>query len=297
MVPVIVNGPAVRVVAHRNATYNAAVTILRRVPAEEPFPVEIANPPTPSLNDFLLRRVHSLTGVVPIGTFLVLHLCANAMILLSRSGEDRFQAAVDRIHALGVFLVPAEILFILIPITFHAVLGVMIWWESEPNIHLYPFWCNWRYTLQRMTGLVVMVFILVHLWHMHWAGRVVPGGAGAMFEPEQASATAAWAMQYHRWWSIPVYAIGILASCYHFGTGLWTFLITWGVTVGRRAQYRAGVVCAVIGTALGLLGLMAQVGMLIYPNAAPRQPAPAAGVEAAWSQPSEVGRYLWPSNG
>lgn len=259
--------------------------------------MESTKPQTPSLNDFLLRRIHSLTGVIPIGVFLVFHLCANSMILLSSAGADRFQSAVDRIHALGVFLKPVEILFIFVPITFHAILGVMIWRESKPNVHLYPFWCNWRYTLQRITGVVVLVFILVHLWHMHWLGRIVPGDVGALFEPEQASATAAWAIQYHRWWSIPAYSIGIIASCYHFGTGLWTFLITWGITVGRQAQYRAGVVCAVIGALLGIIGLSAQVGMLVYPNAAPRQPLPTTAMEAVWSQPSEIGQHVWQTNG
>lgn len=287
----------IEVVACRRATYNVRVTILRRVPAEEPFPVESTQPLTPSRNDFLLRRVHSLTGVIPIGAFLVMHLCTNSMIVLSSTEVDRFQAAVDRIHSLGVFLIPAEILFIFIPIAFHAALGVMIWRESKPNVHLYPFWCNWRYTLQRVTGVIVLVFILVHLWHMHWLGRVVPGGVGAMFEPQQASATAAWAIQYHRWWSIPVYSIGIIASCYHLGTGLWTFLITWGITVGRQAQFRAGVVCAVIGTILGLIGLIAQMGMLAYPNAAPRQPPPATAVQAAWIPPTEIGQHVWRSNG
>ncbi|HOW72741.1 MAG TPA: succinate dehydrogenase [Phycisphaerae bacterium] len=259
--------------------------------------MDTTKPQTPNLNEFLLRRLHSLTGVVPIGTFLVFHLCVNSMIVLSSGGTDRFQAAVNRIHALGVFLVPAEILFIFLPLAFHAALGVTIWRESKPNVHFYPFWCNWRYTLQRITGLIVLVFILVHLWHVHWLGEIVPGGAGAMFEPEQASATAAWAIQYHRWWSIPVYSIGIIASCYHFGTGLWTFLITWGITVGRQAQYRAGLVCAVIGTILGLIGLTAQMGMLAYPNAAPRQPAPATAMDAAWNQSGEVGQHVWRSNG
>ena len=57
------------------------------------------------------------------------------------------------------------------------------------------------------------------------------------------------------WWTGPVYALGVLCSVYHLANGIWTFLITWGITVGPQSQARSGYVCAVIGIALGLLGL------------------------------------------
>ncbi len=231
--------------------------------------------------DFFLRRLHSLTGLVPIGAFLVMHLTVNSLVAFSGGDRDYYQEAVHRLHALGPFLVPAEIFFIFLPILFHGLLGLKIWRESQPNIRNYPYWCNFRYTLQRITGVIVFVFIAVHLWHMHWLGEFVPGTSGALFDPDKASATAAYAMQTHKWWTVPVYTVGIVCSCYHFATGLWTFMITWGITVGGRAQDRMGWICAGIGVLVAIAGLTSQFGLLRWRNPEPRT----GEIRAAWIAP------------
>lgn len=220
-------------------------------------------------NDFLLRRLHSLTGVVPIGAFLVMHLTVNSTMAFNFDSTDYYQRAVERLHALEPFLVPVEVVFIFLPILFHGLLGLKIWRESRANVRNYPYWCNVRYTLQRITGVIVFVFIAVHLWHMHWLGAYVPGTHGALFDPHHATATTAYALQSGAWWTVPVYAVGIACSCYHFATGLWTFMITWGITVGARAQDRMGYVCAAIGVFVGLLGMVALVSGTRWPHAAP----------------------------
>jgi succinate dehydrogenase / fumarate reductase cytochrome b subunit len=197
---------------------------------------------------FLLRKLHSLSGVVPIGTFLIVHLLTNASVL---AGARTFQSRVDMIHALRPFLVPVEFAFIFVPIGFHAALGVKIWWTSKSNVRLYPEWANFRYTVQRVTGIVALVFIVFHIWHMHWLGHPLGGG---WFVPEDAAYTAGAAIQRHEWiWML--YAVGILAAVYHFANGLWTFLISWGITIGEKAQRKAGYICAVIGITLGGVGL------------------------------------------
>ncbi len=201
---------------------------------------------------FLLRKLHSLTGVVPVGVFLVMHLATNASVV---GGAEAFQRNVDRIHSLEPFLLPAEVFGIFLPILFHATLGVQIWRTGRSNLRYYPYADNIRYTLQRVTGLVTIVFILCHLWHMHWLGKPLGGGA---FNPERphAAYTAAVAMQ-RSWWYAPMYTVGIVCSCYHFANGLWTFLISWGITIGPNAQRKAGYVCAAIGLTVCSLGLAA----------------------------------------
>jgi succinate dehydrogenase / fumarate reductase, cytochrome b subunit len=230
-------------------------------------------------NQFLLRRLQSLTGIIPIGAFVVLHLLSNLMVYFNEPGYDYFQEQVNRIHALGPLLVTTEILFIFLPIAFHAAIGIKIWLEGKPNSIHYPYWGNVRYTLQRITGVVALIFIIVHVWHMHWLGGRFGGG---MFDPNDASATAAWALQAHRSWAQPLYVVGVLAVVFHFANGIWTFLITWGITVGRQAQRKSGYVCAIFGIGLAVVGLFALRGFMIHPD--PRPPetpyvAPGEGVE------------------
>ncbi|MNN74886.1 Succinate dehydrogenase cytochrome b558 subunit [compost metagenome] len=57
---------------------------------------------------------------------------------------------------------------------------------------------------------------------------------------------------------LAVYVIGVVAACFHFSNGLWSFLISWGVTVGPRSQKVSSVLCLglfVIVTSMFLLSL------------------------------------------
>ena len=76
-----------------------------------------------SRHQFLIFRLFSLAGLVPVGGYLVVHLLTNATIL---NGPGAFQTQVDRIHSLGVILPLVEWTFIFIPILFHAVVGWLI---------------------------------------------------------------------------------------------------------------------------------------------------------------------------
>jgi succinate dehydrogenase / fumarate reductase cytochrome b subunit len=198
---------------------------------------------------FLIRRLHSLSGIIPVGVFLGIHLSVNAAIM---AGPQAFQFGVNQIHNLGKLgvLEVVEVVFILIPIAFHAIIGIQIWLTSQPNVLAYQYGGGVRYALQRWTGIIALVFILVHLWQMQWLGA--PFG-GNLFDAEDAARSTVAAMA--PWWTTPVYAVGVLCSVYHLANGIWTFLITWGITIGPRSQRLSGYVCLVIGLALGLLGM------------------------------------------
>jgi len=200
---------------------------------------------------FLIRRLHSLTGIIPVGVFLCVHLSVNASIL---AGASAFQFAVDQIHhmnKLGI-LKAVEVCFIFVPIAFHAILGVVIWLSGRSNALAYRHGDNIRYALQRWTGLVVLVFILVHLWHVHW---IIPGGVE--FDAHKAAESTVAAMA--RWWTGPVYAVGVLCAVFHLANGIWTFLITWGITIGPRSQTISKRVCTVIGVVLLVFGMGALI--------------------------------------
>src|SRR3954463_12839641 len=52
-------------------------------------------------HEFLLRRLHSLSGLIPVGAYMVVHLLTNASVL---GGPASFQDQVDTIHRLGPIL-------------------------------------------------------------------------------------------------------------------------------------------------------------------------------------------------
>jgi succinate dehydrogenase / fumarate reductase, cytochrome b subunit len=193
---------------------------------------------------------------------MVVHLLTNATVLNS---VNLFQDMVYNIHSLGVVLPIVEWTFIFIPILFHAILGVVIIRGGLPNHNSYRYTNNYRYTLQRATGMIAFAFILWHVFHMHgwfhfpaWLEMVESLG-GAQFRPYNAASTAGAALQ-----GLVVqilYAVGILASVFHLANGIWTMGITWGVWVTPAAQKWANYACGGFGVGLAVIGLSALFGM------------------------------------
>lgn len=204
-------------------------------------------------HQFLIYRLFSLSGLVPVGAFLAVHLATNASVL---AGPEVFQSRVDMIHSLGPLLPAVELLFIFLPILFHAAVGFVIVAGGLPNVGSYPYVGNLRYTLQRATGMIAFAFIVWHVWQLHVIGRPFGGGA---FDPHQASSTAATAIR-------PIlvsilYAIGVLSAVFHFANGLWTLGITWGVWTSPAAMRRANWLSVIVGGLLAIAGLGGLVGI------------------------------------
>jgi succinate dehydrogenase / fumarate reductase cytochrome b subunit len=214
-------------------------------------------------HEFLIRRLHSLSGLLPVGGFIIIHLVTNSSIL---AGPARFQSAVDQIHSLGPILPLVEWGFIFLPIIFHAVVGVAIIRSGLSNTDAYPLAGNIRYRLQRVSAWIALIFIFYHVFHMHgwihsswWLANVAEPLGGAKFNPEHASSSAAAAFS-----SILIivgYGIGILATVYHLANGLWTMGITWGLWITPQAQRRADYICSGFGILLAVVGLAALTGM------------------------------------
>ncbi len=223
------------------------------------------NPQTSFLvrHEFLLRRLHSLSGLIPVGAYMVIHLMVNASVLES---AGVFQDKVYLIHSLGKLLPVVEWTFIFIPILFHGLFGLVIIKGGLPNTSQYPYQANLRYSLQRASGVVAFFFIMWHVFHMHgwihaswWIDGVAAAWGGAQFKPYNAASTAGMALQSGL--VIVGYSIGVLACVFHLANGIWTMGITWGVWTSAAAQQRASRVCTVFGVALAVVGLSAIYGM------------------------------------
>src|ERR1700761_5564534 len=107
-------------------------------------------------NSFLLRKLHSLSGIVPIGAFLVEHLLSNVEAI---KGPAAYTAQVKFLNSLPLVRV-LEWAFIFIPLLYHALYGVYIAVRGKSNVVYYSWAGNWMYTVQRWTGYIAFAYII-----------------------------------------------------------------------------------------------------------------------------------------
>jgi succinate dehydrogenase / fumarate reductase cytochrome b subunit len=211
-------------------------------------------------HEFAIRRIHSLLGIVPLGLYMTVHLATNASLL---NGTETFQRAVFMIHSPGKLLPLIEWGLIFTPLIFHAVIGVWIAKSGKSNSSQYHFRSNKRYTWQRWTGFIALVYLFFHILHLHgwfhielWLRAIQPLGF-AQFRPYNAASSLVEAM--HEWGIVwpAFYLVGVLACVYHLANGLWTAGITWGLWISPSAQARASKLCTAIGILLAIVGTSA----------------------------------------
>src|SRR5262249_11977686 len=58
------------------------------------------------------------------------------------------------------------------------------------------------------------------------------------------------------------YLIGVSLLVFHFANGLWTWAITWGLTLSKAAQKRWGYACAGLGACLMVLAWAGVIGFM-----------------------------------
>jgi succinate dehydrogenase / fumarate reductase, cytochrome b subunit len=197
---------------------------------------------------FLIRRLHSLTGLV-FGGYLIVHLLVNATI----ARGDEYQVQVDKIHSLP-FLPVIEWTFIYLPILFHTVYGIWITFTGQPNIDRYGYTKNYFYVAQRISAFIIVVFMLLHVLSLKY-GML---GTNYAFSPHHALDSVGQHLD-HAWLTWLIYPIGILASCYHLANGFWTAAITWGLTISASAQKRWGYACAGLFAVTFIAGMTALI--------------------------------------
>ena len=207
-------------------------------------------------HSFLLRRLHSLSGIVPIGAFLIEHFVSNAY---ATNGPHAYAMQVKFLNSLP-FVPFLEWSGIYLPILYHALYGIYIWWRGESNVIVYPWQGNWMYTAQRWTGIVAFAYIIQHVYHLRFSGpRLLeyPGSAFGKVQQELANP-----------WMLAFYVIAIVCASWHFAYGIWLFCAKWGITQGGRARRRSGVACVAIGLLFVVVGLVTVKAFV-----APRDPA------------------------
>jgi len=205
---------------------------------------------------FVLRKLHQLTGIMPLGIFLLEHFYTNSKAL---AGQADFNNAVKDLQSIPYILL-VEIGGIFIPLIYHAVYGLVITVEARPNNLHYPYARNWFYTIQRVTGVILFFFIIFHVLNFRFG--LMPGlnMISVADHPEQAFQVVAG--EFRKLPIFIVYLVGITATVWHLANGIWLFLVDWGIAIGERAQRLTGYACIGFGVLLLAVGINAAVAFI-----------------------------------
>jgi succinate dehydrogenase / fumarate reductase cytochrome b subunit len=192
--------------------------------------------------EFYYRRLHSLLGVIPIGIFLIQHLVVNHFATRS---PEAFNTAAHFMEKLP-FRYLLEIFVIFLPIIFHAVYGLYIAFTAKNNANRYGFFRNWMFVLQRVTGVITLIFITWHVWETR-----IQAMRGAEVNYDMMANILSSPV------SLAFYLIGVISTIFHFANGLWSFSVSWGLTVTPRSQRIATYVTIGVFFALTIVGVRA----------------------------------------
>ena len=212
---------------------------------------------------FVLRKLHQLTGILPLGLFLLEHFYTNSKALNKALGAvpqgADFNHAVQDLQSIPYILF-IEIGGIFIPLIYHAVYGLVITFEARPNNLHYPYPRNWFYLIQRVTGIILFFFITFHVLNFRFG--MIPGLNTQSVATHPGEAFSIVSREFHIVWIFIIYLIGITATVWHFANGIWLFLVDWGITIGDRAQRLTGYACIAFGALLLAVGVNAAVAFI-----------------------------------
>lgn len=208
--------------------------------------------------NFVLHKLHSLTGIFPIGFYLVQHLTLNSFSL---GGPEKFDGVIAFFDGMPLhFQVALKAVAIWIPLIFHGVYGLFITQRGQQNYvgGAYRYRENRYYFWQRATGIVAFLFLCYHMTTTSIFGKIY-GAEGTI--------------QYHNWAGklaepvlgvpygiLAVYVVGVAASAYHFSYGIWNFCIRWGITVSEKSQLATAKLAGVVFVLVTGIGIAALAG-------------------------------------
>ena len=193
--------------------------------------------------EFFMRRLHSLLGIIPVGLFLAQHLVVNHF---ATRGEEAFNTASHFMESL-TFRLMLEVFVIYIPLLFHAFYGIYLAFTVKYNPNRYGTLRNWLFILQRFTGIFLVVFIAWHVFETRFQAAI--GAKEVNFNMMNEILSNPWMLAF--------YIVGVISATFHLANGIWSFLVSWGITQSPKSQRIATYVTLVIFLALSVVGVQA----------------------------------------
>ena len=193
--------------------------------------------------EFYLRRLHSLLGIIPVGLFVTQHLVVNHF---ATKGAESFNTAVHFMESLP-FVLFLEWFVIYIPLMFHAFYGLYIAFTAKNNPQRFGTFRNWMFVLQRITGVILVVFIAWHIFESRFQKAI---GADEVNYDMMADILANPLM-------FAFYVVGVISATFHLANGIWSFLVSWGITQSPQSQRVSTYVTIGIFLVLSVIGVRA----------------------------------------
>jgi succinate dehydrogenase / fumarate reductase cytochrome b subunit len=166
----------------------------------------------------LVLRAFRLSGVVPLGLFVVVHAALNARAL---AGDGAFLDAT-RAFGSGPALVLVETVLVFAPLLFHAAVGLWIMVARVPLAAESPYPPALRMAV-RVTGVLAIAFLAMHLPELRFRTLAArPDGAALLATLDADLST----MRYGLPLRGVAYLLGSACVCFHLAAGLWGYFAT-----------------------------------------------------------------------
>ncbi|MGI9035517.1 MAG: succinate dehydrogenase [Pyrinomonadaceae bacterium] len=205
---------------------------------------------------FLMRKLHQLTGIVPLGLFFFGHMYTNSAAM---GGAKSFNDHVQGIHDIP-YLLFIEIFGIFLPLVFHSVYGIFISAEARPNVGNYGYGRNWFYLFQRITGVFLFFFLTFHILNFRFG--LIPGLNETPVAGHAYEAFGIVAKEFANYAVLFLYFLGLLATAWHLAYGFFLFAVDWGIVIGEKAQKYALYASFGLAILLGAVGINAAVAFV-----------------------------------
>ena len=121
------------------------------------------------------KSIMAASGLL-LSLFLLTHMLGNSVSFL---GRDAFNTYAERLHSLGVLVYIFEI-GLLTLFLIHIITGIILYLEnlqarpSRYSVNTSEGGRSWGSRTMPYTGVIILVFIIVHLMNFHFTDKSVP---------------------------------------------------------------------------------------------------------------------------
>lgn len=212
-----------------------------------------------------VRRAFSLSGVAPLGAFLVVHVAANASALLGGWAFGRSARFLASLPALPL----VEAVFVFAPLLFHGALGVWLILtgralDAPGTTPATPAYSRPMRVAMRATAVGTLAFLLLHLPELRFRSGLEQPGAAALATLLDARLSSTW---HGVPWAGVAYLAGAACATFHFACGAWGYFASTGRLASARARRRGA--WAAVGLGVAMWVLFADVVVLRATGSAP----------------------------